>query len=84
MAKKPKVRVKINEAGINALFAEIAEKLNKLDAELRELYTGKPVEEIVDKITQRVIAAGVNTNSQHMREYAEAISTGTPFRIEVR
>lgn len=42
----------------------------------REMYTGQPVDGILDQVTERVVAAGVNTMSEDMQGYAGAFPRG--------
>lgn len=75
---------KINQSGIDKLFQEIAGKIERLDTELRANYAGKPVDEILDPITQAVTRLGIQTNSQDLRDYADAVSKRLPFSINLQ
>ena len=81
MPKKP--RVTINQPGIDRLFQDISQKIEKVDADLRRQYFGKPVDEILQHVTHSLLVAGVQTDATRIREYAEAISEGKPFTLNL-
>ena len=73
-------KVKINDAGVRRLYADIAAKIEQADKSFRETHTGYPVDVIVaDAPNAFPWLKGVNWN-----DYAMAVSNGTPFEFKLR
>lgn len=70
-----------NYDGIDRTFQMVAARLEQIDEGLREQYTGRPVEEIIDPAREALGSAF--PDSESLREYAEAVSNDRPFTFKV-
>lgn len=74
------VMVKINEAGVRALYRGIAAKLERADRRLRSEYEGRPVDEVLVAAQRMIRGLGMTVPDSKLREYAEAVAAGQPFK----
>lgn len=74
-----------NQAGIDRLFAEIAAKIERIDRELRDEFTGnEDLDAITAAAASRFSAAGVNLVAAELRDYATSIRDNEPYQIQIQ
>lgn len=72
--------VQFNEAAIRALRREVAAKIERADGEFREIWSGKPVDQIEPQVASAFARIGVQLQPGQIRDYARAVADAAPFR----
>lgn len=74
---------KPNKKGLEAVFAEMAAKLSKVDANIRAEHTGRPAAEVEPLAEAAFAKAGVHlTGSLH--DYAVSVERDESFQLHLR
>ena len=77
-----KIRVKVNQRGIQTLFARISSDLHGADRHFRETHGGYPLD-VVRRDAPRALP-GINLGDDGWDAYAAAVAGGDPFEFELR
>lgn len=78
------VKIKMNEAGLRELGAQIARKMESVDRQFRSRHGGKPESEIRPHVKRAFATVGVNLKDSQVQEYAAAVSAGRPYKWVVQ
>ncbi len=71
-----------NEDGIRKMFEEVGRRIEAVDKELREQYTGRPWQEIEEPAARAFAAIGVNFTGD-ISDYAKSIEENKDFRFDL-
>lgn len=72
------MRIEFNEEGMRRMYEEAAANLAAQDEAFRATHTGYPVEVIMADFAE--LGPSVELPESKLREYAEAVSAGEPFK----
>lgn len=72
-------KFEINDAGIRAMYAQIATRIEEVDGRLRADLTGKPAAEIEPAAREAFDGIGVKLPASSIAEYAESVSHNNDF-----
>lgn len=75
MAFKP------NQSGIDKMFADIAANIEKVDAQIRAEWAGRPAEQIEAPAVAAFAAIGINFAT--LADYAVSVSENEPFTLNI-
>jgi hypothetical protein len=71
-----------NPEGIEAMFAEVAAKMEAVDRQLRAEFTGRPWQEIEEPAARAFAAIGVNLTGD-ISDYAKSIEKNQDFTFNL-
>jgi hypothetical protein len=72
------MRIEFNEGGMRRVYEEAAAKIAAQDEAFRATHTGYPVEVIMSDFAE--LGPSLELPEETLRAYAEAVSSGEPFK----
>lgn len=77
------VSVKMDDAAMRRLVAEVKRKIEDADRRFRSLHAGEPVEKIEPQVQRWFQRVGVDLQPGQVKDYADAVSGDAPFEWKV-
>jgi len=65
------------------MSTHVLASVDEVDAEVRAKLTGQPVSSIAEQAEQAFATIGVQLNGEQLAAYADAVSTGSAFAIDL-
>lgn len=73
----------MNVGGGQSIFGQASQRLNEVDAQLRDKHTGKPAEDIKPLVILAFRRIGVSLPDAELVAYSDAVSRGEKFQFHL-